>query len=44
VLGGFTTMSALAVQTVDAPLPTATAYLAATLVVGIGAAAAGLRA
>ena len=44
VLGGFTTMSALAVQTVDASLPTATAYLAATLVVGIGAAAAGLRA
>ena len=42
-LGGFTTMSALAVQTVDASLPTATAYLAGTLVVGIGAATVGLR-
>jgi CrcB protein len=42
-LGGFTTMSALAVQTVDASLTTATVYLAGTVVVGIGAAAAGLR-
>jgi CrcB protein len=43
VLGGFTTFSALAVQTVDADLPTAVAYLVATLVLGVGAAWLGLR-
>jgi CrcB protein len=43
VLGGFTTFSALAVQTVDASLGTGTAYLAATLVLGTAAAALGLR-
>lgn len=42
-LGGFTTMSALAVQVVDAPALTAAGYLAATLVLGVAAAAAGLR-
>jgi CrcB protein len=43
VLGGFTTFSAFAVQTVDAPFATGIVYVAATLVLGIGAAAVGLR-
>jgi CrcB protein len=43
VLGGFTTFSALAVQTVDASRGTAVAYLAGTLVLGTAAAALGLR-
>ncbi len=44
VLGGFTTMSGLAVQTVDASTGTAALYLGATLVVGIAGAALGRRA
>lgn len=44
VLGGFTTFSTFAVQAVDAALPTAALYVAGTLVLGVGAAAAGLRA
>ena len=43
VLGGFTTFSAFAVQTLDASLPTGIAYVAGTLVLGIGAAGLGLR-
>lgn len=43
VLGGFTTMSTFAVQTVGAQFWTAMAYLAATLALGLGAAALGLR-
>ena len=43
VLGGFTTMSGLAVQTVDASAATAALYLGATLVVGIAGAALGRR-
>ncbi len=42
VLGGFTTTSALAVQTVTSSLPVAVAYLTATLVLGIAAARLGL--
>ena len=43
VLGGFTTFSAFAVQTVDASLSTGIAYVAGTLILGIGAAQVGLR-
>jgi len=43
VLGGFTTFSTFAVQTVDASLPTGAGYVAGTLVLGVGAAALGLR-
>jgi CrcB protein len=43
VLGGFTTFSALAVQTVDASAVTGAVYLAGTLLVGTAAAAWGLR-
>jgi CrcB protein len=43
VLGGFTTMSALAVQTVTAGLVTAVAYLVASVVLGAAAAWWGLR-
>jgi len=42
-LGGFTTMSALAVQTVTAGVLAGTAYLAASLLAGTAAALAGLR-
>ena len=42
--GGFTTMSALAVQTVTSSLGTALLYLAASLVLGVGAARLGLDA
>jgi CrcB protein len=42
-LGGFTTMSALAVQTVTSDVATAVAYLVASMALGIAAAAAGLR-
>lgn len=43
VLGGFTTMSTLAVQAVDASLVTGIAYVAGTLLLGIGAAELGRR-
>jgi CrcB protein len=43
VLGGFTTFSTFAVQTVDASAATGIVYAAGTLVLGIGAAALGLR-
>ncbi|MCU1600601.1 MAG: chromosome condensation protein CrcB [Frankiales bacterium] len=43
VLGGFTTMSGLAVQAVDASPTTGTVYLAATLLAGVAAAALGTR-
>jgi CrcB protein len=43
VLGGFTTMSTLAVQAVDASLGTGIAYVSGTLVLGIGAADLGRR-
>jgi CrcB protein len=43
VLGGFTTFSALAVQTVDASLATGALYLLGTLLAGTAAAAWGLR-
>lgn len=43
VLGGFTTFSTFAAQTVDASLPAGIAYVAGTLVLGIGAAAVGMR-
>ncbi len=43
VLGGFTTFSAFAVQAVDASLPTGIAYVAGTLVFGLGAAQLGLQ-
>ncbi len=43
VLGGFTTTSALAVQTLDAGPVTGTASLLATLVLGVAAARWGLR-
>ncbi len=43
VLGGFTTFSAFAVQAVDASLPTGIAYVAGTLVLGLGAAQLGLQ-
>jgi CrcB protein len=43
VLGGFTTMSALAVQTVTSSVVAAVAYLAASLLLGTAAAVAGLR-
>jgi CrcB protein len=43
VLGGFTTFSAFAVQSVDASLPIGIAYVAGTLVLGIAAAELGLR-
>jgi CrcB protein len=41
--GGFTTMSALAVGTVASDAGTAVLYLAASLVLGVGAARLGLR-
>lgn len=41
VLGGFTTMSTFAVQTIEASLVTGIAYVAGTLVLGIGAAELG---
>ncbi|MGZ6793375.1 MAG: fluoride efflux transporter FluC [Mycobacteriales bacterium] len=44
VLGGFTTFSTFAVQTVDAAVPTGALYVASTVVLGVGAAALGLRA
>lgn len=43
ILGGFTTMSTLAVDTVKAPPATAIFYLVSSMVLGIGAAAVGLR-
>ncbi|MCU1594076.1 MAG: crcB [Frankiales bacterium] len=43
VLGGFTTMSTLAVQAVDASLLTGIALVAGTVVLGIAAAALGRR-
>lgn len=43
VLGGFTTFSAFAVQTVDASLLTAIAYVTATVALGIAAASLGVR-
>lgn len=43
VIGGFTTFSTFAVQSVDASLPTGIAYLAGTVVLGIGAAALGMK-
>jgi CrcB protein len=43
VLGGFTTFSTFAAQTVDASFATGIAYAAGTLLLGIGAAALGLR-
>jgi CrcB protein len=43
VLGGFTTFSTFAVQAVDASFSTGIADVAGTLVLGIGAAAVGLR-
>lgn len=42
-LGGFTTMSGVAVQVVVATAGAAAAYLTATLLLGVAAAAAGLR-
>ena len=42
-LGGFTTMSAVAVQVVTSTAAAGALYLAATLVLGVAAAAAGLR-
>lgn len=42
-LGGFTTMSALAVQTVTSSAGPAVGYLAASMVLGVAAAVAGLR-
>ena len=42
--GGFTTMSALAVQVVTASAATAALYLTASLVLGVAAARLGLRA
>lgn len=42
-LGGFTTMSAVAVQVVASSAGAAVLYLTATLVLGVAAAAAGLR-
>ncbi len=42
VLGGFTTTSALAVQTITSSFPVAAAYLVATLVLGTAAARCGL--
>lgn len=41
--GGFTTMSALAVQAVTSSFATAAAYVVASLVLGVGAAQLGLR-
>ncbi|MDX6267994.1 MAG: fluoride exporter [Frankiales bacterium] len=43
-LGGFTTMSALAVQTVTSDFAAAVGYLVASLVLGVAAALVGLRA
>lgn len=43
VLGGFTTFSAFAVQTLDLSLPLAAAYLAVSVVGGVALAAAGLH-
>jgi len=43
VLGGFTTFSAFAVQTLEVGWPIAIAYVAATLALGVGAAHVGLR-
>ncbi len=43
VLGGFTTFSAFAVQTLDASLPTGIAYVAISLGFGLGAARLGLQ-
>ena len=43
VLGGFTTMSAFAVQLVEAPVGTAFGYAAGTLLFGLGAAELGRR-
>ncbi len=44
VLGGFTTFSTFAVQTVDASVPAGIAYVAGTLALGIGAASLGMAA
>ena len=44
VLGGFTTMSAFAVQVVEAPVGTAFGYAAGTVLLGLGAAELGRRA
>ena len=43
VLGGFTTFSALSLQVVTSSVVPATAYLVATLIGGVAAAALGLR-